>query len=80
MPCGWPLRVAGGMVRAGEDVTGGKWEEMKYSRQSQPKNHETASKPNPRKPKCYFFLVPYLVANQLIYKHIKANYNKLQLT
>lgn len=75
---GWRLRVAGGRVRAGEDVNGGKWEEMNHPLPIATKKREPASKPSPRKPKCHFFLVPYLVQYQLIYKRIKANYNKRQ--
>jgi hypothetical protein len=71
------LRGLRGMVRAQEFAGQRKWEEMKSYRQSQPQKREPVRKPNPRKPKCYFFPVPYLVQYQLICEHSNANYNKL---
>jgi hypothetical protein len=52
---GASLRGLRGMVRAGEDGGQGKWEEMKSSRQSQPKKRESVRKPSPRKISFYLF-------------------------
>ena len=57
MPCGWRLRVAGGMVRAGEFAGGGKWEEMNNPCQFPSQKARDGEQTNSRK---VYFTLPHI--------------------